>query len=142
MSKPIEVFIHTIRVAWSDCDPALIAYTGRIPYFALEAIDAWWEKYSGYDWYRINLDRNIGTPFVHMSLDFTTPITPRNKLDCEVSLLNIGNTSVRFKVRGSQAGVQRFEGQFVSVIVVSKSMKPRRPPVDILEKISPLVVGA
>ena len=138
MSKPIEVFTHTIRVAWSDCDPALIAYTGRIPYFALESIDAWWEKHTGYDWFRINLDRNIGTPFVHMSLDFTSPITPRNKLICEVSLLKIGTSSIRFRVCGSQNDVQCFKGQFVSVIVVSKTMKPQPTPEDILTKIQHL----
>jgi hypothetical protein len=34
-----KTFTHAIRVGWADCDPARIAYTGRIPYFALEAID-------------------------------------------------------------------------------------------------------
>ena len=30
------------RVGWGDCDPARIAFTGRLAAFALEAIDAWW----------------------------------------------------------------------------------------------------
>jgi 4-hydroxybenzoyl-CoA thioesterase len=53
MSKPIELgadstgaaaahapFVHRIRVRWADCDPASIAYTGQLPRFALEAIEA------------------------------------------------------------------------------------------------------
>ena len=36
-----DTFVHEIRVGWGDCDPAKIAYTGRLPAFALEAIDAW-----------------------------------------------------------------------------------------------------
>lgn len=32
-------FVWQRRVGFGDCDPAQIAYTGRIPDFALEAID-------------------------------------------------------------------------------------------------------
>ena len=53
-------FVFSIRVGWADCDPAHIAYTGRIPYFALEAIDAWWEATTHQDWYQLNIDKNIG----------------------------------------------------------------------------------
>jgi 4-hydroxybenzoyl-CoA thioesterase len=76
------IFTHTIRVGWGDCDPARIAYTGRLPAFALEAIDAWWEHHLGGGWYQMELDHGIGTPFVHMSLDFRAPVTPRHRLEC------------------------------------------------------------
>ena len=52
-NDPESGFVHAIRVGWADCDPARIAFTGRIPYFALEAIDAWWEHTVGLDWYRL-----------------------------------------------------------------------------------------
>ena len=38
--RPDNAHRHVIRVTWGDCDPARIAYTGRLPVFALEAIDA------------------------------------------------------------------------------------------------------
>lgn len=135
-----EPFEHEIRVNWSDCDPALIAFTGRIPYFALEAIDAWWEHHTGLEWYQMNIDRNIGTPFVHMSLDFRAPVTPRHRLICRVSLLKIGTTSIRHAVQGSQDGTLCFEGEFVSTFVMAKTMTPQKPPKDIRRLIDPLVV--
>ncbi len=128
MSKPTEPFVHPIRVGWGDCDPALIAYTGRIPNWALEAIDAWWACFAGVDWFQMNVDRGYGTPFVHMSLDFTAPITPRHRLDCRVELLGLGETSVRHRVVGRQNGVDCFNGNFVSVFVDSKTFTSRRPP--------------
>lgn len=137
-SKP--AFEHIVTVRWSDCDPALIAYTGRIPYFALESIDAWWDAHTGYGWFALNLDRNVGTPFVHMSLDFRSPITPRHPLICAVSLLKIGTSSLRFRVIGKQDGVVVFEGEFVNVVVVADKLKPQRPPADLLAKIEPLVL--
>ncbi|MFQ5622005.1 MAG: acyl-CoA thioesterase [Paracoccaceae bacterium] len=138
----VAPFLHTIRVAWSDCDPAHIAYTGRIPYFALDAIDAWWDTYVGLDWYKLNIDRDIGTPFVHMTLDFRSTVTPRHPLICEVSLLKIGSRSIRHGVRGRQNGVLCFEGEFVSVFVVARTMKPRRPPEELLAAIKPLLAKA
>ena len=139
MSKPIEEFVHSIRIRWVDCDPALITFTGRVPYFALESIEAWWEHYVGVNWFVLNLDRDIGAPFVHMSFDFCSPITPRHALECQVKLLKIGTSSLRFSVHGSQNGVLCFKGEFVSVVVVSKTMQPQSPPAEILEAIEPLV---
>lgn len=132
-------FTHPVTVRWSDCDPAKIVYTGRIPCFALEAIDAWWDRHTGYDWYRINIDRHVGTPFVHLSMDFRSPITPRHPLMCEVRLLRLGETSVRFGVRGSQDGVLRFEGKFVQVFVDPECFGKISAPDDIRPKLEALV---
>ena len=73
-----ENFVHEINVTWGDCDPAQIAYTARLPYFALDAINAWWEAhFDGDGWFQLQIDRNIGTPFVNLSMDFRSPVTPR-----------------------------------------------------------------
>ena len=128
-------FIHRIRVGWADCDPARIAFTGRIPYFALEAIDAWWEKTVGEDWFRMNADSEIGTPFVHLSMDFRSPITPRHPLECKVQLLKLGNSSIRFSVRGYQNDVLCFEGEFVEVFVRASSMTKTGVPEKFRERI-------
>ncbi|MCP5037514.1 MAG: acyl-CoA thioesterase [Rhodobacteraceae bacterium] len=135
--KPFE---YPIRVGWADCDPELIAFTGRIPNFALEAIDAWWQSHMGLDWYALNIDRNIGTPFVHLSLDFSSPVTPRHTLICTVELTRLGTKSIQYRVCGYQGGTLCFEGKFVSVFVVAKVLESREPPADLLALLSPLVV--
>lgn len=108
---------HEIRVGWADCDPADIAYTGRIPCFALEAIDVWWEAHIDADWYRINKDLGFGTPFVHLSMDLRSPVTPRHRLICAVRPLGLGTSSITFEVMGYQDDVLCFEGRFVCVFV-------------------------
>ncbi len=133
-------FLHRIRVGWADCDPALIAYTGRLPCFALEAIDAWWEEHIGFDWYRLNIDRNVGTPFVHLDLDFLSPVTPRHPLDCEVRLRKLGESSITFQVIGRQDGVECFSGSFVSVFVVADKFTSQSAPPDIRSIIEPLII--
>lgn len=124
-------FLHEIRVTWADCDPAKIAYTGRIPNWALDAINAWWEAHLGGGWFQMELDHGFGTPFVHMSMDFTSPITPRHRLICEVGPVRLGTKSIEFKVDGAQDGIQCFTGRFVCVFTVAESLRTQPPPPDI-----------
>ena len=136
-----RVFLHRIRVRWADCDPARIAYTGRIPLFALEAIEAWWEAKVGMDWYRMNVDRDMGAPFVHLTMDFRRPVTPRHPLICEVRLIRLGGSSVRFAVRGRQDGETCFEGEFVEAFVEAGAHRKQAVPSDIRSILEPLVTG-
>jgi acyl-CoA thioesterase FadM len=135
-----KLFTHTIRVRWGDCDPARIAYTGRIPYFALEAIEEWWRVRVGMDWFHGNVDRNVGTPFVHMSIDFRSPVTPRHPLVCEVRLIRLGESSVRFSVRGFQNEMLCFEGEFVEVFVDGEAHRKIPAPEDIRRRLEALLV--
>ena len=132
-------FTHEIRVTWGDCDPAKIVYTARIPWFALDAINAWWEAHLGGGWYQMELDRNVGTPFVHMSLDFRAPITPRHRLICEVKPLKLGTSSITFGVNGTQDGTLCFEGKFVCVFITADRFEKRAAPDDIRDIVLPLI---
>jgi len=136
MSQP---FVHEIRVTWGDCDPAKIVYTARLPWFALDAINAWWEHHLGDGWYQMELDRNVGTPFVHMSMDFSSPVTPRHRLLCEVVPVRLGDSSIRFRVRGLQDGVECFEGNFVCVFTVADAFRKRSAPEEIRAIVEPLI---
>lgn len=127
------VFEHEIRVTWGDCDPARIAYTGRLPMFALDAINAWWEHHLGDGWYQMEIDRNVGTPFVHMALDFRSPVTPRHRLICRVWPTRLGETSIGFRVEASQGGKPSFSGDFVCVFIIADQFRKSPPPKDIRE---------
>ncbi|MEP2533015.1 acyl-CoA thioesterase [Shimia sp.] len=133
-------FEHEVRVTWGDCDPAKIAYTARIPWFALDAINAWWEEHLGGDgWFQMELDRNVGTPFVHMSLDFHAPITPRHRLMCQVDPIRLGQSSIRFRVLGRQDGGLCFSGEFVCVFIVAAEFRKQAVPDDIRAMVTPLI---
>ncbi|MDG1471842.1 MAG: acyl-CoA thioesterase [Ascidiaceihabitans sp.] len=137
MSAP---FFHEIRVTWGDCDPAKIAYTGRLPAMALDAINAWWEEHLGGDgWFQLELDRNVGTPFVHLSLDFRSPVTPRHRLHCEVWPQHLGDKSITFRVDARQDDVLCFEGTFVCVFTIADQFKSQSAPADIRAVVEPLI---
>ncbi len=133
-------FRHVIRVGWGDCDPAKIAYTGRIPTWALEAIDAWWEAHlDGDGWYQMELDRGFGTPFVNMQLDFRSPVTPRHRLVCDVRPIRLGTKSITFEVKGFQNEVLCFEGAFTCVFIEHDTFRSRAAPAEVRSMIEPML---
>lgn len=133
-------FEHEIRVTWGDCDPARIAYTARLPWFALDAINAWWERHlDGAGWFQLELDHNIGTPFAHMSLDFRSPVTPRHRLICQVWPSRLGTSSIEFRVDGRQDGTLCFEGRFVCVFTIADQFKVQPAPDHIRQVVEPLL---
>ena len=117
-------FVHEINVTWGDCDPARIAYTGRLPAFALEAINAWWEAhFDGDGWFQLEIDHNVGTPFVNLNMDFSSPVTPRHKLMCETYPTRLGDKSITFGMKARQNGVLCFTGSFTCVFTIADEFK-------------------
>lgn len=121
---PPGPYIHDITVGWGDCDPAQIAYTANIPTWSLKAIEAWYQACLGLNWYTINLDQGIGTPFVHLDFDMVSPVTPRALLACKVYVRRIGRSSLAHRVEAFQDGVLCFTGQTVAAFVDAREMKP------------------
>lgn len=138
-----EPFEYPINVTWGDCDPARIAYTARLPAFALEAINGWWEAHlDGDGWYQMELDRNVGTPFVKLAMEFSSPVTPRHTLMCEVFPTRLGDKSISFAVKGRQDGVLCFEGAFTCVFTIADQFKSQSAPADLRAIITPLIRAA
>ncbi|MFK7858234.1 MAG: acyl-CoA thioesterase [Granulosicoccus sp.] len=131
-SRPSNAHQHPVRVTWGDCDPAKIVYTGRLPWFALDAINGWWEEQlDGDGWYQMETDRNVGTPFVRLEMDFRRPVTPRHDLICHVWPVHLGETSIAFRVDGEQDGHICFSSRSVNVFIVADTFMKQAPPDEI-----------
>ncbi len=117
MSDPDSLFVHRRRITWADTDVAGIAYTGRFPNFALDAIEAWCIDRLGIDWYAMHREHGFGTPFVHMSMDFRASLRPRDELLTTVALRKAGRSSLEFAVTGRTPSGVSFEGRFVCAFV-------------------------
>ncbi|MCZ4256407.1 thioesterase family protein [Sulfitobacter sp. PR48] len=133
-----DPFIHPVNVTWGDCDPARIAYTARLPYFALDAINAWWEAHLGGDgWFQMEIDRNVGTPFVSLAMEFRSPVTPRHTLMCDTFPTRLGDKSISFAVNGSQDGKLCFEGRFTCVFTIADQFRSQPVPPDLRAIVEP-----
>lgn len=134
-----SLFTHVIRPTWGDCDPAKIVYTGRIPSFCLDAINAFLDHHLGGGWFIQELDNDMGMPFVSMTIDFRAPVTPRHDLDLSVWPGRLGTTSVTFHVEGRQDGTLCFEGRFTEVFTQASTFEKQPIPAHIREILAPMV---
>lgn len=125
---PINLFVHHRVITWSDTDAAQIAYSGRYPVFALEAIDAWFADRLGADWFSLHKDHGGGTPFVHMSMDFAASLRPGDAVAITVALRKAGRSSLEFAVTGRHDAAVCFTGRFVCVFVDDATGKSRPAP--------------
>lgn len=123
LSHGATPFVHRLVPTWGDSDPARMVYTGRFPDFALRAIDAWLMANAGVNFYTMNVDWGIGTPFVHLECDFRSPATPRDALLIAVEVDKVGTTSLAFRIAATIEADGRlcFEGYFVCVCVDGKA---------------------
>jgi YbgC/YbaW family acyl-CoA thioester hydrolase len=130
MSRPIEEksfpFVHARRIRWGESDPARIVYTARYLDFAMDAIEAFFSDRLGASFYEFNIDHGCGTPFVHVELDFRSPLTPRETLATEVRLARLGGSSLTFAVAGRVGERLCYEGKLVCAFVdtTGAEMKP------------------
>ena len=76
----------------------------------------------------MEIDRNVGTPFVRLEMDFLNPVTPRHELVCHVWPVQLGNTSVAFRVDGEQDDKLCFSTRTVSVFIVANTFTKQSPP--------------
>jgi len=103
-----------------------------LPWFALDAINAWWEdKLGGDGWFEMEVDRNVGTPFVRLEMSFSHPVTPRHELVCYVWPVHLGETSIAFRVDAKQDGKLCFRTRTVSVFITADQFRKQPPPDDI-----------
>jgi len=56
--------------------------------------------------------------------------TPKHLLECQVKLIKLGTTSIRFSVEGYQNSVLCFSGEFVEAFVDAKAHKKATMPDD------------
>ncbi len=129
-------YVHHRVINWGDTDPAQIAYTVRFFDFAMEALEGWFRAVLGVDWYVLNIDMHLGTPFVHVEMDFLAPLTPRHELSMSVFVDKLGCASLGFQINGERDdGTASFKTRFVCCFVDNRSMNPAAIPADFRQRI-------
>lgn len=93
-------FVYRRTITWGDTDPGDIVFTGRFLEFAVDATEAWVKHCFGLNWYEMKHDRGLGTPYRFANLDFKAPLTPRDMLEIEVRVADVGTTSIRLDLQG------------------------------------------
>ena len=130
------------RLHWGETDPAAIIYGPRAFSIAIECIEELLIATTGLCFRDLNLKRDVGTPWVHMSCDFEKPLYAGEAYEVEVALEKLGGSSFVYRVTAFNAqGARLFRVKLVGVAVDLKTMKTKPIPDDIRRGLKPYVVG-
>lgn len=113
----------SFEIAWGDLDSAQIVYTGRLPEFAIRAVEKWFQATLGADFYHLNRSFGIDTPFGRLEMDFLSPVLPAGPLVCTVYVERLGRASVSNLILAHQDGRLCFVARTVSVFVDQRIFK-------------------
>ncbi|TAK48653.1 MAG: acyl-CoA thioesterase [Xanthobacteraceae bacterium] len=132
-----QPYVYRKGVMWGDTDSAAIAYTGRFTYWTLEAIEMFLRERIGCDWYTINRERDLGTPFVNVSINFRAPVTPRESLLIEVVVSRVGASAVtcRLAGRGESSNVLCFDATATFVFAENATLAKIPIPADFVDRL-------
>jgi 4-hydroxybenzoyl-CoA thioesterase len=100
-----RLFAHEQRVRFSHCDPAGIVYFPDLFDFAHATMEDWFRDGLGTPLPDLIRDRRIGTPTVSIQGDFSKPLRMGDVLRNELSVLKLGNASLKLDYRGLKDGV-------------------------------------
>ncbi|PCI21077.1 hypothetical protein COB64_00980 [Candidatus Wolfebacteria bacterium] len=128
-------YIYWRTILFGDTDAAGVVYTPRFSEYCMEAAEFWFREYACIDWYQQSM-QGLGTPVVHMELDFKAPLVGNDQLGVVVQVAKIGRTTVTLLMKGigdrKTAGDPAiiFTAKFVFCFIKAESRRPYDIPND------------
>lgn len=95
-------FIHWRTINFGDTDAAAIVYTPNFSNYCMEAAEIWFQECLKIDWYLINTKFGMGTPVVHMEIDFINPLKSNDKLAVTIEVERVGNSTITLILKGQR----------------------------------------
>ena len=125
-----RIFAVHRTVAWGDCDPAGFIYTPRVFDYACETVDAWFREVAKVSWWQLkSKSKGAGLPTVNAVCDFISIVRPDQKLQLNMTVTEIGKSSIVFNIEGLTAGHRpAFRVKMVSCAVDMATNRPTPIP--------------
>ena len=95
---PAGAFRSPRRIRFADCDPAGIAYTGRLIDLMNEAIEELFEVRLGLDYGEVIQVRRVGLGYGRVDCDFFQPLRFGDRASVSVLLDRLGRGSIAWRV--------------------------------------------
>ena len=113
-------FRTPIKVCFSDIDNAGIVYYPRFLHYFHLAMEEFFASELGIDYADVLHKKNVSFPTVHVECDFRQRLRYGDRIDMEVKVIHIGQSSITWGYNGYRTGNGReivVEGSNVTVCV-------------------------
>lgn len=133
---PGRVFRTSRTVLFGDCDSGGIVYTPRVAHFVAEAAMAFVSERIGTSVGRHAMRTGVWPPARVLNIEFLSPMTYDDRLDIEVEVEHVGESSFSLQVRArKQDRSLTFQARLVQVCVSAETMRPMSLPDDLRAKL-------
>ena len=84
-----------ITIPFADADPAGLVYYPNILHYCHLAMEEFFQEHCGVDYSSLISDERVGFATVHIESDFLAPLVYGDRITVEVTVLQIGNSSLK-----------------------------------------------
>jgi len=115
-----------LKVRFGDIDNAGIVYYPRFVHYFHVALEEFFGAELGIDYATVLTRHRIAFPTVHLEADFRRPLKFGDHIGIEISVLNLGRTSITWGYRAYLLGEEEHpvcEGQNVTVCIHMDSFR-------------------
>ena len=123
-------FRSLLKIRFGDIDHAGIVYYPRFLHYFHVALEEFFGQQLGVDYPTLIDEHRIGLPTVHLETDFSKPFSYGDDIEVEVSVQNVGNSSIRIGYRVFKKGdtEPRIVGHNVTVCLDMDTFKKMQIP--------------
>ncbi len=119
----MNAFTTRKHVRFGHVDPAGIAYFPRIYDYIHEAFEELWERHVGARYDRLILERRLGFPLVHSSVDFRAPLHFGDEALVAITCFQLGRSSLGLRYRFQVGGVECVDARMITACIDMDSFK-------------------
>ena len=113
-----------LQVRFGHVDPAGIVYFPRIYDYLHDVFEELWEKHVGQRYYHLLLEKKVGFPLVHSSVDFKSPLRFGDRPLVNVTCFKLGRTSLGLRYVFRLGETLCLEAKQVTACIDVDTMKP------------------
>ena len=132
-------FLTERKIRFSHCDPAGIVYCVNFFDMVNAIVEDWFAEAVGFDFEELHIQRRVGFPIVNTGCEFFRPCHLGDRLQLELAIARLGNSSIEFAVTGRVGGEEKFRARHKVALMSLDSQRAMPIPEDMREKMRPYV---
>ena len=132
-------FLTERKIRFSHCDPAGIVYFVNFFDMVNAIVEDWFAQAVGFDFEELHIQRRVGFPIVNTGCEFFRPCRLGDRLELELQIARLGNSSIEFAVTGRVGGEEKFRARHKVALMSLDSQRAMPIPDDMREKMRPYV---
>jgi len=137
-----QAFTTERKIRFSHCDPAGIVYFVNFFDMVSGAVEDWFGEAIGFTFNEMHIQRRVGFPIVNTGCEFFRPCHLGDRLELELAIAGLGNSSIEFAVTGRVAGDEKFRARHKVALMSLDSQRAMPIPEDMRERMQPYVKEA